>query len=92
MEVIAVPKRMPCCPTGKPEAGLLFLVTPALLLGHLTGWVPEGGQKAMLLCFTGLFGVFAARKYSQPVKDDLGDKSVFEVGILHHQHAHLRFD
>lgn len=24
-----------------------------------------------------LFVIFAARKYTQPVKDDLGDKSVF---------------
>ena len=30
---------------GKAEAAGLFFVTPALLLGHLTGWVPEDGQK-----------------------------------------------
>jgi uncharacterized integral membrane protein len=30
---------------GKAEAAGLFFVTPALLLGHLTGWVPEDGEK-----------------------------------------------
>jgi uncharacterized integral membrane protein len=63
---------------GKPEAGALFFVTPLLLLGHLTGWIPPNGQRALLVTFMALFSVFAARKYTQPVKDDLGDKSVFE--------------
>lgn len=67
---------------GKPEAGALFFVTPILLLGHLTGWVPESGQKGLLVLFTLLFSIFAARKYTQPIKDDLGDKSVFEFQKL----------
>jgi len=29
---------------GKAEAAGLFFVTPLLLLGHLTGWIPEDGQ------------------------------------------------
>lgn len=31
----------------------------------------------MLASVAILIGVFAARKYTQPVKDDIGDKSVF---------------
>ena len=33
---------------GKPEAAGLFFVTPLLLLGHLTGWMPESGQQVIL--------------------------------------------
>ena len=29
---------------GKAEAAGLFFITPLLLLGHLTGWIPEDGQ------------------------------------------------
>jgi len=29
---------------GKAEAAGLFFITPLLLLGHLTGWIPEAGQ------------------------------------------------
>lgn len=39
-------------------------------------WVPPDGQRALLVTFMALFSIFAARKYTQPVKDDLGDKSV----------------
>ena len=47
------------------------------LAGHLTGWVPPAGERALLATFTALALVFAARKYTQAVKDDIGDKSVF---------------
>jgi uncharacterized integral membrane protein len=67
---------------GKFEAAALFFVTPILLLGHLTGWVPPDGQKALLVVFTALFSIFAARKYTQKLEDDLGDKSVFEFQKL----------
>ena len=52
-------------------------MTPLLLLGHLTGLVPEGGEKGLLLTFVALCTVFAARKWTQAIKDDIGDKSVF---------------
>lgn len=45
--------------------------------GHLSGVVPSGVESALLLLFTVLFVVFAGRKYTQAVKDDIGDKSVF---------------
>jgi len=35
-------------------------------------------QAALLAGVCAAGAVFAARKYSQPVKDDIGDKSVFE--------------
>ena len=45
--------------------------------GHLTGLVPADAERALLVAFTGLALVFAGRKYTQAVKDDIGDKSVF---------------
>ena len=62
---------------GKPEALALFFVTPVLLLGHLTGLVPQGGEKGLLLTFVALCTIFAGRKWTQAIKDDIGDKSVF---------------
>ena len=51
------------------------------LAGHLTGLLPPEGEKALLAVFTGLALVFAARKYTQAVKDDIGDKSVFTCAL-----------
>lgn len=39
--------------------------------------MPADAERALLLVFTGLALVFAGRKYTQAVKDDIGDKSVF---------------
>ena len=38
--------------------------------------------QALLVAFNALVLVFAARKYTQPVKDDIGDKSVFQFQAL----------
>lgn len=67
---------------GKPEALALFFVTPVLLLGHLTGLVPRGGEKGLLLTFVALCTIFAGRKWTQAIKDDIGDKSVFMYQAL----------
>lgn len=64
---------------GKAEAAGLFFVTPALMLGHLTGLIPERGQQGLLAAFVVMFTIFAARKYTQAIEDDIGDKSVFEL-------------
>jgi uncharacterized integral membrane protein len=40
--------------------------------------VPAQLQAVLLAGVCGAGSVFAARKYTQPVKDDIGDKSVFE--------------
>ena len=63
---------------GKPEAWALFFLTPAALLGHLTGLAGDGPEEALLLACVACYSVFALRKFSQAPVDDLGDKSVFE--------------
>lgn len=45
-------------------------------------FVPLQVQAVLLAGVCGAGGVFAARKYTQPVKDDIGDKSVFEFRKL----------
>lgn len=45
--------------------------------GHLSGALPEGAEHALLLAFTATSLLFAGRKYTQAIKDDIGDKSVF---------------
>ena len=67
---------------GKPEAFALFLLTPIMCLGHLTGLA--SGEAETFLVASWMFGfcVFAGRKYTQEVKDDIGDKSVFTFRSL----------
>ncbi|CAD7703768.1 unnamed protein product [Ostreobium quekettii] len=67
---------------GTLDAALLFFLTPAFLLGHLSGAASEGVERGLAVAMVLLCGVFAARKYSQPVKDDIGDKSVFDFQKL----------
>ena len=40
--------------------------------------MPPEAERALLVAFNALALVFAARKYTQAVKDDIGDKSVFQ--------------
>lgn len=63
---------------GKAEAAMLALLLPTLLLGHLSGLMSSGVEQAVAIATTGVALVFAGRKFSQPVKDDIGDKSIFE--------------
>ena len=49
-----------------------------LLLGHLTTLLPESGEQGLAVVAATLLTVFAARKYTQPVRDDIGDGSVFK--------------
>ncbi|GAB4817161.1 hypothetical protein N2152v2_004207 [Parachlorella kessleri] len=62
---------------GKFEAFSLTLVLPVLLLGHLASALPEPAEKGLAVAAAALLALFAARKYGQPVKDDIGDGSVF---------------
>ena len=57
---------------------VLMQVTPAMIIGDLSGLLTGLPQQAAHLIFAGLFAVFAAGKWRQPIKDDIGDKSVFE--------------
>ncbi|GJP83595.1 hypothetical protein CLOP_g13728, partial [Closterium sp. NIES-67] len=70
---------------GKLEASLLVFVIPTLLLGHLSGFMDVTFEKGLLAVWMALFAVFAARKFTQPVKDDIGDKSVFIFQALPEQ-------
>ena len=54
--------------------------------GHLSGLLPEVAEQVLLLAFVATSMVFAGRKYTQAIKDDIGDKSVFMYvpsGITH---------
>jgi len=62
---------------GKPEAAALFFVIPSLLLGRLSGQMDETVQLGLLAAWMALFALFASRKFTQSIKDDIGDKSVF---------------
>ena len=67
---------------GTPAAAGILLITPLMCLGHLTGLMPETGTKGLVIIFNLLALVFAAGKYSQDIKGDIGDKSIFEVQAL----------
>ncbi|KAK2973837.1 hypothetical protein RJ640_011765 [Escallonia rubra] len=67
---------------GKLEAGVLTFIIPSVLLGHLTGLMDDGVKSTLLGVWMALFVVFAGRKFTQPIKDDIGDKSVFIFNAL----------
>ncbi|KAE8703067.1 glycine--tRNA ligase 1 [Hibiscus syriacus] len=67
---------------GKLEAGILTFIIPTLLLGHLTGLMDDGVKLTLLGSWMALFVIFAGRKFTQPIKDDIGDKSVFMFNSL----------
>ncbi|KAI3787299.1 hypothetical protein L1987_41672 [Smallanthus sonchifolius] len=67
---------------GKLEAGVLTFIIPLVLLGHLSGLMDDGVKVSLLGAWMALFVIFAARKFTQPIKDDIGDKSVFTFNAL----------
>ena len=67
---------------GTSAALGITLVTPLLCLGHLSGLMPEVGTEGLLVTLNLLVLTFAAGKYGQPIKGDIGDKSIFEVQAL----------
>jgi uncharacterized integral membrane protein len=60
------------------ETKLLTPLVPLLLLGHLLGFLPLSLERILLMIWSGLFLLFALRKFFQPISNDIGDKSVFE--------------
>ncbi|MED6204101.1 hypothetical protein PIB30_005827 [Stylosanthes scabra] len=42
----------------------------------------EGPKLFLLASWMALFMIFAGRKFTQPIKDDIGDKSVFMFNSL----------
>lgn len=61
---------------GKLEASVLAVLTPAACVAHLAH-APAGVTLAFITPMAGALAVFALNKWSQPVTDDYGDKSVF---------------
>ena len=59
---------MPGLCYGKPECALLFFLTPSLLLGHMSGLLPDPAKQGALAAFVLLATLFALRKYTQPVQ------------------------
>lgn len=60
------------------ETKILTPLVPTLLLGHLFGLLPLGWSEGILIIWAVLFVIFALRKFTQPIANDIGDKSVFE--------------
>ena len=69
----------------------ITMVTPLLCLGHLTGLMPTAGTKTLLVALNVLAVVFAVGKYSQPIRGDIGDKSIFQVQALPKEERERRF-
>ena len=65
---------------GKGEAFALTLAIPAWLLLHLCGLGGEQFEvdRVFAAVVAVLLVIFAGRKYTQPLKDDIGDGSVFK--------------
>ncbi|RDX99384.1 hypothetical protein CR513_17569, partial [Mucuna pruriens] len=63
-----------------PSAKLDF--SRILLLGHLTGLMDDGIQLILVASWMTLFVVFAGRKFTQLINDDIDDKSVFMFNSL----------
>ena len=62
---------------GSFESVGLFFAVPALLLSKLAG-APDALEAPLLALVAVLLTIWAARKFSQEVKDDIGDKSIFD--------------
>jgi len=77
---------------GKAEAAVIALLLPLLLLGHLSHLAPAESPAGHFLLVTtsAAVAVFAGRKYTQPVKDDIGDKSVFMFRKLPEEEQKVR--
>ena len=56
----------------------LTLLTPVILLGHLTHTIPPQSNLILLSIAAVLMSIFALRKAFQSRPDDIGDKSVFK--------------
>lgn len=60
------------------ETKFLTPLVPLLLLGHLTGALPDRWKSILLVVWAINFAIFALRKLTQAIPPDIGDKSVFE--------------
>jgi len=60
------------------EASALFAILPILTGGHFLHILPGGVEAALLSVFAVVFPFFALRKFDQPLKSDIGDKTIFQ--------------
>ncbi|MGV2829887.1 DUF2301 domain-containing membrane protein [Myxosarcina sp. GI1(2024)] len=59
------------------ETKILTPIVPFLLLGHLFSFLSVNVEQVLLAIWTIGFTIFAARKLTQEIDPDIGDKSVF---------------
>lgn len=59
------------------ETKILTPIVPFLLLGHLFSFLSVNVEQVLLAVWTIGFTIFAARKLTQEIDPDIGDKSVF---------------
>lgn len=67
---------------NKKSAFALSVLTPFLLLLHLSNLADLRFESGLLVAWMAIFCTFALGKYDQPIHEDLGDKSVFEFLAL----------
>lgn len=63
---------------GRTEAISLTALIPVLVGGHFLGILPNSLEQGGGVLFVGTFLYFCLRKFTQGVKDDVGDLSVFQ--------------
>ena len=66
---------------GKAEAAVIA-AHARWSLGHLTGALGEGAERGVATLLLLAMATFGARKWTQPVEADLGDKSIFDFMAL----------
>ena len=67
------------------ETKFLTPIVPFLILSHIWGFLSPNKEQFLLGLWAVLFLIFALRKLSQPIPQDIGDKSVFDH--LHSQQS-----
>lgn len=60
------------------EASALFAIVPILTGGHFLHILPGGIEAALTSIFSVVFPFFALRKFDQPLRADIGDKTIFD--------------
>jgi uncharacterized integral membrane protein len=62
----------------RAETKFLTPIMPITIVGHMAGILPVASEKVLLGIWAVLLLMFASRKLTQNIPDDIGDKSVFE--------------
>ena len=62
----------------RAETKFLTPIMPITIVGHMMGILPVASEKVLLGMWAVLLLLFASRKLTQNIPDDIGDKSVFD--------------